>query len=183
MQAARHNDIPFSSEGKLLFLVDGPQRGTDHLGAQQQIQDSSTRLFAADASEDGAVGEGEKGTGETGSASLAGELQAAGMVPRCRTRALAVACLRDILRATTTSPASASTPSPSGQSRAAVEWLADLVAIGFTAATAPVHTLRPHGLGLLSDVILVCMMTSPLHSLSLSLVCASPSLRALAVVC
>lgn len=127
-----------------------------------QTLDSSPQLFAADAGEEGAggLGGGEGGEssggggGEGGcAASMAGELRAGGLVPRCRTRALAVMCLRDVLRASASSSSSSST----GQStcRAAVGWLADLVAVGFTAATATVHTLRPHGLGLLQDVILV----------------------------
>ncbi|ELR19496.1 HEAT repeat domain containing protein [Acanthamoeba castellanii str. Neff] len=124
--------------------------------------DSSPQLFAADAGEEGAggLGGGEGGEGGGGgeggcAASMAGELRAGGLVPRCRTRALAVMCLRDVLRASAggTGPASSSSTGKS-TGRAAVGWLADLVAVGFTAATATVHTLRPHGLGLLQDVIL-----------------------------
>lgn len=80
---------------------------------------------------------------------MAVELKAGERVPRCRTRVLAVHCLRDLVRTL------ADVPRAPSQQCVGIEWLEDLVAVGFTAATSTVHTLRPQGLHLLLDLILV----------------------------
>lgn len=123
-------------------------------------------MFAADAGDEGASGEGssdgarrnEDTLGE-GARSILNTLRSRGIAPRWRTRVIAVECLRDALRVlSATSVPSAGSDKRKQSSRQAVpalDWLADLVAVGFTAATSSVHALRASGLQLLKDVILV----------------------------
>lgn len=137
-----------------------------------QTSDNSPQLFAADTSED--TNEAKEGTGrgeETADrgCKLVNALRAKSIVPRWRSRILAVDCLRDMLRATTTEASMRSDCiSPVeliGDDRnhndarpKGLDLLADLVAIGFTTATSPIHSLRPTGLHLLREIIIVLLI-------------------------
>lgn len=134
-------------------------------GDEKKASEGSPQLFAGDSNEEATpentdgVGRSDDGVGEGGGRLVLLALLTKGIVPRWRTRVLAVECLRDVLRILI-SPAAAPSDSPGSKGKgshrlAGTEWLSDLVAVGFTAATASVNILRPAGLGLLQDLIAV----------------------------